>query len=317
MFSIIVPVYNTEKFLQKCIDSLVGQTFKDIEIILVNDCSTDGSLHVIEENMKQDSRIKLVNHDVNKKAHQARRSGFLASTHDYILFVDSDDYFDVDCCEKLANILSKKHYDIIQFEGIMVYQDSREDKLMYNFDKKFNRKEYFDNEIFEEMFVNEPANIVSLCSKCSCRYLVQKSFDFIGDTELFWFEDWLQSFIMSYYAKSIIFVEDIVYNYIQHGNNSFENMTIDKYSNHFFSNHMRLEYLIQSFIKQEQIDKRYPVIKEYDRLSDAFKNITESILISDHISKQTNMFSMYRDKEKIIFYIFFIKITIKLKSRKK
>ncbi len=316
MFSIIVPVYNREKYLQKCIDSLVGQTFKDIEIILVNDCSPDNSLHIIEENMKRDSRIKLVNHQVNKGTFQARQSGFLASTHDYILFVDSDDYLDLDCCEKLANILSKKHYDIIQFCGIHKFEN-KPDAKVHNFEALTEGCKYFDDEVFEQVIVKNKIGIWETCIKSLYRPLVKKSFDFIGEEELVWSEDFLQSFIMMYYAKSIIFDNSAVYYYVQHENNSYKKMTADKYWNAYFPNHLRVNNLLQSFIKQEGIDKKYPVINSIKLVNDIFKYFTEEALISEYNSHQHNMFAMYKDEKKIILYIFFIKISIKLKNKKK
>ena len=101
--SVIVPVYNTEKYLEKCLDSLTGQTLKDIEIICVNDCSTDNSLAVLQKYALSDDRIKVIDFKENKGAAIARNTGIDAATGDYIGFVDSDDFVDLDFYEKLYN----------------------------------------------------------------------------------------------------------------------------------------------------------------------------------------------------------------------
>ena len=92
--SLIVPVFNVEKYVSKCLDSLVAQTLKDIEIICVDDCSTDNSLQIIEKYASKDSRIKIVKHEVNKGLGQARNTGLGYSCGEYIWFIDSDDYVD-------------------------------------------------------------------------------------------------------------------------------------------------------------------------------------------------------------------------------
>lgn len=99
--SVIIPVYNTEKYLPKCLDSVCNQTLKDIEIICVNDCSPDNSLAVLQEYAKNDNRIKLINFTENKGAAAARNAGIDAATGEYIGFVDSDDFVDLDFYEKL------------------------------------------------------------------------------------------------------------------------------------------------------------------------------------------------------------------------
>ena len=100
--SIIVPVYNTEKYLKKCLDSLVNQTLKDIEIICINDGSLDNSLQILKEYEKKDNRIKIVNQR-NQGVSIARNNGIKLASGEYIGFADSDDYVDLDFYEKLYN----------------------------------------------------------------------------------------------------------------------------------------------------------------------------------------------------------------------
>ncbi|WP_104697335.1 MULTISPECIES: glycosyltransferase [unclassified Helicobacter] len=108
-FSIIIPIYNVEKYLSRCLDSVLNQSFKNIEIILINDGSTDTSGEIAREYAKSDHRIKLINQE-NKGLSRARNVGIKSADGNYLVFVDSDDYIEKDMCEKLYEVL--KHQDI-------------------------------------------------------------------------------------------------------------------------------------------------------------------------------------------------------------
>lgn len=109
--SIIVPVYNVEKYLPKCLESLIKQTMKDIEIICVNDGSMDNSLAILKEFASKDSRIRIIDNQHQGVA-KTRNTGIEQSTGEYIGFVDSDDYIDLDFFEKLYNSATKSNSDI-------------------------------------------------------------------------------------------------------------------------------------------------------------------------------------------------------------
>ena len=122
MISVIVPVYNTEKYLKRCLESLVNQTYKELEIILVNDASTDDSGEIIEEYVLTDSRIKCVKHPKNRGLFQARITGVQASHGEYIAFVDSDDYVSVDWFRLLVKKASEESADITVGEWCFEYE---------------------------------------------------------------------------------------------------------------------------------------------------------------------------------------------------
>lgn len=134
--SIIVPVYNSEKYLRKCIDSLVGQTFKDIEIILVNDGSRDSSQKIIDEYAaKYPEMIKAI-YQENRGQAAARNHGLEIAEGDYIFFVDSDDYVDVTACEKTYNAAVAKGYDIVCFDYWMENEHNGEKTYCEHFAMK-------------------------------------------------------------------------------------------------------------------------------------------------------------------------------------
>ena len=94
--SVIVPVYGTEKYLRKCLDSIINQTYKNLEIIIVNDHSPDNSQSIIDEYVKKDSRIISIINKKNLGLYHTRLSGFDVATGDFVAFVDSDDYLSID-----------------------------------------------------------------------------------------------------------------------------------------------------------------------------------------------------------------------------
>lgn len=110
--SIIVPVYNVEKYIERCINSLRNQTINDVEIILVDDCSTDSSLEICKRIAKEDSRI-IVIHKVNEGAGMARNAGLNVATGEYVGFIDSDDFVDEKMYETLIERAKKYNSDLV------------------------------------------------------------------------------------------------------------------------------------------------------------------------------------------------------------
>jgi len=114
LVSIIVPVYNAERYLEDCIESLIGQTYRDIEIILVDDGSTDGSKKICERYAVSDSRIKLI-HKRNDGAGSARNTGLAASKGEYIYFCDSDDTIRPETIERSVDAAVSEDADLVMF----------------------------------------------------------------------------------------------------------------------------------------------------------------------------------------------------------
>lgn len=110
MISIITSAYNAQSTIGRAIESIQSQSFKDWEMLIVNDCSTDNTVNIVKEYSNKDARIRLISHNVNKGAGLARRTGISAIKGEYMTFLDSDDYLKPDCLEKLYWYIS--HYDV-------------------------------------------------------------------------------------------------------------------------------------------------------------------------------------------------------------
>ena len=113
VISIIVPVYNVEEYLEQCLDSIQSQTYKDIEVILVNDGSTDGSKEICEKYCERDIRFRLIN-QMNQGQSVARNRGMLEATGEFIAFVDSDDVIKEDMLQQLMKRMTSKSIDIVE-----------------------------------------------------------------------------------------------------------------------------------------------------------------------------------------------------------
>lgn len=128
--SIIVPVYNVEKYLPTCLDSLVNQTFRDIEIICINDGSTDKSLQILQEYVSKDTRIKIINQN-NTGSSGARNVGLGHAKGEYVMFVDSDDWIEFNTCE-LAYAKANNHQcDVVMWPYISEHENLSNRKAIF------------------------------------------------------------------------------------------------------------------------------------------------------------------------------------------
>lgn len=120
-----MAAYNAEKTIRKALLSCLNQTYKDTEVVVIDDASTDNTLNIIEEIANSDSRIRVVKHEVNKGAGLSRRSGINNANGDYITYLDSDDYLKEDCIETLVKAAKERNADIVH-PGIIIVKDGVE-----------------------------------------------------------------------------------------------------------------------------------------------------------------------------------------------
>ena len=143
--SIIVPIYNSQDYLSTAIDSLINQTYKNIEIVCVNDGSNDGSLDMLNQYKEKDNRVVVVDKP-NGGVSSARNEGIKASTGDYITFVDSDDYIDLDAYENCINKIKENNADILAFG--FKFEPSQRDGTNVS-DKVYDKWECIENEFVD------------------------------------------------------------------------------------------------------------------------------------------------------------------------
>lgn len=201
--SVIVPVYNVEQYLERCLESIVNQTLEDIEIILVNDGSKDGSIKICEKYAQNDSRIKIVTRK-NGGLAAARNTGLKHATGEYIGFIDSDDWIDLDYYEKLYNTAKKHDSDIAYTDFI------RKGK------NKHKKRMNFTDEVVSTEILDKIKKCKNLTLGCVWNKIYRKELIFnnnLSFPEGHVYEDGLFTMKSLYYANSVVSVPNTYYYY--------------------------------------------------------------------------------------------------------
>lgn len=269
LVSIIVPVYNAEKYLSECLDCLINQTYKNIEIICINDGSTDNSLQILEEYSKNDSRIKVYTQENSGEA-ETRNKGLELATGKYIAAIDSDDYCSLDFIEECVKIAEKEKSDIvIPFMNLRLGMNERDIKTFSYFcsTQLFVKKELIDKNsdirynpkikmgpdaVFSHLLLTLTTNIAK---EYNSKYFYRKHINQIS-TEMF-------QNTQKYIDSIDVWFEEITKYYNNH--NLWE-----KFNNHlmnFICEQPFTVYLKQNFNKEQKkylFNKIHNFIKEHN-----------------------------------------------------
>lgn len=207
--SVIIPVYNVEKYLKRCLDSVINQTLKDIEILCINDGSTDDSLSILEEYKSKDSRIVIITQE-NKGLAATRNVGIENAKGEYLAFVDSDDWINAKFSECLYNSAKENNCDIavgnimrvpnkgkatpfLQYENTQIYEDTNSKFEICDIPKMC----YVWNRIYKRDQI----------LKYNIRFIEGKVY-----------EDVIFSHKALFYLDKLITVPDAIYYYFRHSN---------------------------------------------------------------------------------------------------
>ena len=145
--SVIIPVYNVEPYLKRCLDSIIGQRLREIEIICVDDASSDGSLGILREYEKNDARVRVIRHEKNSGLSQTRLTGLAAARGKYAQFVDSDDWIDADYVESMHAAIEGRGADIVKNTNVLkIFPDSTrdlsQDASLFSANSYISRREF-------------------------------------------------------------------------------------------------------------------------------------------------------------------------------
>ena len=253
--SVIIPVYNVEKYLRECLDSAINQTLKDIEIICVNDGSTDNSLAILKEYAAKDNRIIIIDQK-NQGLSCSRNNAIKVAEGEYILFLDSDDWLRLDTCELLYKKAKKYKLDMLNFSGInyntntKITQQSPGQTMNY----LPNNKAYYVRSELLDFIYNIPIS--------ACRFFYRREF---LDNHNIRFPEGINFEDNYFVRKSLIFVEnygaerEILYFRRVHGESITQNQ------NKFFNDYIEVTRRISDLYSQHNIDKNIAkkVIQSY------------------------------------------------------
>ena len=229
LVSVIIPVYNTEKYISRCLDSLINQTFKDIEIIVVNDGSTDNSKQIIETYKEKDNRIVYIENEVNSGPLAARKNGTLKSNSKYITYIDSDDELELNTFEEVINVLKDKEYDIVHFDMLAITDDKKQKKEIERY-SSVRLSAIDENYLFNEILLIKLSS--SVCGKIFKQDLMIEAFKYIYNKKCVFAEDMLQCIIYFYFAKSYKPIHKKLYKYnctLSVSNKQSDKLSLEQY----------------------------------------------------------------------------------------
>lgn len=218
LISIIMPVYNAEKYLKRSIESIINQTYKDIEIILVNDGSTDGSLNICADYQKKDNRIKVINQK-NSGVSAARNRGIDEATGNYIMFIDSDDYIEENMIEDMAGKITDNDIDLV-ISGIRMNY-VKDGQVIKTEEYRLKDSIYSVEELLNAILVD--IDLICICGPCCKLYKreILKNNNIKFTNEFTMGEDtWYNLDYIDACTGRIVTLSNIYYNYMRENPNS-------------------------------------------------------------------------------------------------
>lgn len=234
--SVIVPVHNMQDYLSKCVDSIRQQTLTDLEIILVENASTDDSLKKCQEYAEIDQRIKVVHLDIGDLS-TARNRGVAMATSDYVAFLDSDDSIAPDMYETLYNFAIEHQLDLVYSNHVHVFD---------NKPPKYNYKETGESYVLtpKELLLMNFSHRVPLHS---CTMIVKrKFFETMSFPEFKYFEDRAFTYLLIAASKRVGYIDKAFYYYYQRDGSIVHSMNWKKYYDFAYAEKERLEFICKS-----------------------------------------------------------------------
>lgn len=210
--SVIVISYNIESYIERCLDSIINQTFNDLEIIIVDDGSNDSTLTIINSKSKLDKRIKVID-KINEGPLLARKVGFEEARGEYILFVDGDDWLREDAIEKLYSTAIKENYDLVYYKFFLAYDDG-------NLIKSKIKSEYEVNDFLKMALVGDV--IPSMWSKFIKRdFIIKNKMEF--PPNILMAEDLAFTCVLGIHNPKFVILDEYLYYYYQRSNSITNN----------------------------------------------------------------------------------------------
>lgn len=217
LVSVVVPVYNVEKYLDRCLASIMNQTYKNLEIILVDDGSKDTSGHICDEYAKKDNRIKVV-HKKNGGLSSARNAGLRVATGKFVGFIDSDDDIELDMYEKMANTMKKYDVDFVMADYLRIFNSGKNFKKSINIDGGHYDKNKIISDIFPQLIMRSDIEYGPLLSVWHCLYNTRflRDNNIYFDEQVRWSEDNIFSSFVGYKTNSFYYMKDqYLYHYYE------------------------------------------------------------------------------------------------------
>lgn len=226
MVSVIIPVYNAEKYIKRCLDSVLAQSYRNFEVLLIDDGSTDNSGRICDEYRFRDNRIRVI-HNKNCGVAATRNVGIREAQGDYIAFVDSDDYIDPDMLEIMVTRVKKFNSDIVMC-NYFTDKGGKITKAKMNYKEVYDGADIVKNELLYLYYTDYHNGLYSLCNK-----LIKKSIysanDILFDESLKRGEDAWFVFQCLKHCKRVDYIPEAFYYYYQNQSSIMHSIYDDQY----------------------------------------------------------------------------------------
>lgn len=260
--SVIVPVYNASNHLAQCLESILGQTYTALQVICVNDQSTDSSLEILRSYAERDSRITVLTKQ-NEGVSFARNYGLSKADGDYILFVDSDDWIELDTCEIAVKHALEGNYDVVMWSYMRERQGESLAKRIYDEDVVFENVSDVRSKLHRRMVgildaeLSRPEGADALCTVWGKLYKTQiikeQNIKFYDIREIGTYEDGLFNLDFFGYAESALFLNQNLYHYRRTENSSLTTAYNPKLREQW----SKLFQIMRTYIANHQLGKEY------------------------------------------------------------
>ena len=258
LISIIVPVYNCERFLDQCIESIIGQTYRNIEAILIDDGSTDSSPSICDRFSARDSRVRVFHID-NEGASAARNTGIEKASGDYIVFCDSDDWLELNAIERMHGVMTKYNTDLV-LAGYTKYSE----RMQFNLSNHRLSKTWLaimeDRKNIAMLFSNTRTSLagVSIWAKMYRASIIRDNGVRFPE-DINYEEDCVFNTRYYRYAGSAIALPDILYHYRQTDDGLSKNYSIDGF-----------KFLLNGLSERQKLYKEIGLQDKLDLLDNVF-----------------------------------------------
>ena len=290
--SIIVPVYNTEKYLNRCLDSIFIQEYNNLEVIIINDCSpnTDKCRKIVQSYIDKKYNIKYIENEKNLGSAWSRLNGLSYARGKYVHFVDSDDWLQKDSY-KIIDKYIKKNYDVLYFNGEYASDDKTWE---FDFHIPGDYTRYGKRVAFDDMFFNDAQRRTLWC-RIFKRSLAIKGAYNIPTEKISVADDWILNLFILFFSKNYRSISNKIYYYYQNNPNAItaivENKKNNSISFHKLNNNLRQLYIsynsVANFLKKYSVwdiyryswvlyiirDLKYSFIEPFNNFDNYFNNL--------------------------------------------
>lgn len=312
-FSIIVPVYNVEKYIDECVKSILNQSFRDFELVLVDDGSSDESGKICDRFSDKNANV-IVLHKENGGLISARREGLKSAKGEYCLFCDSDDFLELDALEKINKVIEQRAPDIIIYNAFSYDGIKKTDFAEHPFNEGIVKDK---KNLYETFMLSYSIN--SLCMKAVKREIIDIETDYSKYFRCPFGEDKLQSAPLLINAKTVYYLPERLYNY------RYISGMMRKFNSKYYESYKTVNREITQLLESENIPDlnslsafnlliaayggttQFKYKKNYDKKELALIACDDDFIDAYKLIRDTNLYSKFDLKKKMILALLYHK----------